>query len=526
MSIIPLTFWPAQKEFFEWGPTPCMFLGGIGSGKSYIGILKLLYLLDEYPGSRGAIVRQRFQALKKTTASTLWKLLPKDRIARRNDNEGRLVLKNGSELILMHLDKPDSLTNLKSFDLSFAFVDQTEDISALAWDTLWERIGRWSGAIKRGGWPADWPYRTRLGQPIPPRFLMGNCYSPGYEHWITSRFWEHGTEREQYRNKGYQVFHGSSRDNLALSEEYIQDRLSMGDEYVRRFVDATDWGAREGRIFDIRATSILEPTPDILRRIKYQMRMHRVYDHGEAAPSACLWYATDDLGNVIFYREYMAADMLVSDHRQAIYNLSKEDGPGCNEPPSYYSNYADPSIFNKSRGRSVNSAPTWSVANEFEDKRIIDPKTAIHWRPANNDEAMTVNRVREYLRPDPRHRHPFNGQLNVPRVYFVRRTPDYPYGCHEVLVDIRAAKRVEVGQMPDGSKLYGDERDPKVRDHLLDGIRYALGMRPALGPKAAQPPPEPGTINYADYMKLVDREELWQKTENKRNFTGHFNDSY
>ena len=169
VSHIPIDFWPAQKQFFEAGPQPSMLLAGVGHGKTYVGILKILYLLDEYPGSRAAIVRQRFQQLKKTTAATLWQLLPKDHIARRNDNEGMLRLKNGSEIIMMHLDKPDSLNNLKSLELNFAYIDQAEDISAEAWDTLWERIGRWSGAMMKGGYPSDWPYRIRLGQPMPPR---------------------------------------------------------------------------------------------------------------------------------------------------------------------------------------------------------------------------------------------------------------------------------------------------------------------------------------------------------------------
>ena len=514
-----LTLWESQRKFFEWGPSPVMLMAGVGSGKSFVGILKMLYLLDLYPGSRGMIARQRFQQLKKTTSATLWKLLAKDHIARRNDNEGTLTLTNGSQLLLMHLDGTDSINNLKSLELNFAFVDQAEDISAEAWDTLYERIGRWSGAVMRGGWPKQWPYKNRLGENVPPRYLFGNCYSPGYESWITARFWEHGIERERYQKQGYQVFTGSTRDNLALSEDYVQSRLEMGSEYVRRFVDATDWGAKEGRIFEINPQSIVEPTSELLYKIKHLMRLHRVLDHGEAVPSTCLWYATDENENVYYYREYGEADKLVSDHRAAIFELSKDDWPA-GAPPNYYSNYADPAIFAKNRGRSVNSAPTYSVADEYAERRIIDPRTAISWRPANNDEAMTINRVREYLRADPRHRNPITGKLGAPRAYFLRRTPEYLFGCHEVLTDIRAAKRVEVGVAPDGSKLYGDDRDERVRDHYLDGVRYSIGMRPALGKKAAELPPEPGTIRLADYEKLMAREDARAQLEFRRNFQG------
>ena len=518
-AVKKITFFGAQPGFFEWGPTPVMLMAGVGAGKSFVLVLKMLALLDQYPGSRGLIARQRFSQLKKTTSATLWKLLAKENIAKRNDNDGTLTLKNGSQLLLMHLDSAESLSNLKSLEINFGAIDQAEDVSAEAWDTLYERIGRWSGAMMRGGWPKDWPHKNRLGECIPPRYLFANCYSPGYESWITSRFWEHGTERERYRQKGYKVFTGSTVDNLALSQEYVDDRLSQGDEYVKRFVLASDWGAREGRIFQIDPQSIIEPSDELLFRIRCRMRLHRVLDHGEAAPSTCLWYATDEAENIYFYREYGRADALVSDHRAAIYEMSKEDGTN-STVPSYYSNYADPAIFAKNRGRSVNSAPTYSVSDEYAEKRIIDAKTAIYWRPANNDEAMTINRVREYLRPDPRHRNPITGQIKAPRVYFLRRTVAYPYGCHEVLTDIRAAKREEVGVAPDGGKLYGDKRDEKVRDHYLDGVRYAIGMRPALGRKAAEAPVEPGTIRLADYEKLMVREDARKVVEFNRTFQG------
>jgi hypothetical protein len=139
---------------------------------------------------------------------------------------------------------------------------------------------------------------------------------------------------------------------------------------------------------------------------------------------------------------------------------------------------------------------------------------------------MTINRVREYLRPDSSHRHPVTGRMGAPRVYFIRKTTDYPQGCHEVLTDIRAAKRVEVGILADGSKVYSDERDETVRDHWLDCVRYAIGMRPALGPVAAEAPAEPGTIRIAEYTKLMELEDARAQTEARRGYTGRFTAGY
>jgi len=515
-----LTFWRAQQEFFTAGPQPTLFLGGVGAGKSFIGILKILALLDQYPGSRGVIVRQKFNQLKKTTAATLWKLLPKDRIARRNDNEGTLKLTNGSELLLTHLDQPGSILGMKSLEVNFAYVDQLEDLSSEAWDTLYERVGRWSGAMMRGGWPANWPYVDRLGNRIPPRYIFASAYSPGYDHWITARFWDQGNDRAKYAAQGYKVILGSTRDNLALSEEYIQGRIAMGPEYVRRFVDATDWGAVEGRIFDIDPQSIVDPTQELLEQIHRRMRLHRVYDHGESSPAACLWYATDAKNNVYVYREYMQEGLTVSEHRRNIYDLSKGDSPNGTAPPPYYSNWADPHIFDKNRGKTATSKATWSVADEFMDRRIVDAETAIYFKPAVNNEAATLNRVREYLRADKRHVNPFTGERGAPRVYFLRKTPAYPHGCHELMVDLRSAKRIEVGSRADGTKLFGDERDDKVRDHLLDCLRYALIMRPSRGLEPDRPAAEDGTIRIDDYYKITEFERSKAARAARQQFKG------
>jgi phage terminase large subunit len=512
-------FWPAQRVAWESGPAPFLFMGGVGSGKSFVGILKLLYLLDQYPGSRAALVRQRSTQLKKTVSATLWKLLDMRHVARRNDNEGFIKLTNGSELHLRHLDKDSSIEDLKSFEINFAMIDQAEDISETAFDTLLERVGRWTGAMKRGGYPKNWEYVNELGEKIPPPYTFITAYSPGYEHWITARFWENGEEREKYRKQGYNYVIGSTRDNKALTKQYVEGRLAMGKEYVERYVDAEVWGANEGRIFDLLEDSIIEPTKDILERIRRTMRMHRVLDHGEFAPTACLWYATDSDGNVIYFREYMQEGLLVSDHRLNIYNLSKQDGAG-GEPPKYYSQYADPSIFNKSRGRTLTNKPTWSVADEWSDVRIMDKQTAVWWRPSSNDELMTISRAREYLRKDPKHRNPFTGKMGAPRAYFLKRTDVYPNGCKEVLTDIRAAKREEVGMNPDGTKQYGEERDDKIRDHLLDCVRYSIGMRPALGKAQVKDDVPTGHIRLSDYEDQARQIAAAEEVERIKDWTG------
>lgn len=510
------------EQLFNAGPQPTLLLAGVGAGKTFIACLKMIRLLDEYPGSRGAIIRQKGNQLRKTTLTTFFKLLPAEAIARRNDNEGFVVLKNGSRVDFMGLDKPESINALKSLEINFAYVDQAEEISAEAWDTLNERLGRWSGASRRGGWPAHWPHKTRAGAPIPPRYLFATAYSPGYDHWLTSRFWVHGSERERYRKLGYQVFFASTRDNQHLSLDYLNDRLAMGGAYVRRFVDAIDWGANEGAIFEISDQSIIEPTPSLLREIHSPlMKLHRVYDHGDSSPAACAWFATDAYGNVFAFREYQMVCNTISEHRRNLYELSKGDSID-GQLPHYYTQLADPVIFDKTRGRTATSSPTWSVSDDWADKRILDPETAVFWRPADNNEEATILRLKEYLRVDPRHRNPITGQMGAPRLYFLKRTTDYQNGIHEMLIQLRSARRIEIGTRPDGTKMFSDERDPKVIDHLLDTLRYHIVSRPPVGSFPEMPPAPDGTIRLSDYRRQCETIRLRRKREERLRPSGRY----
>ena len=88
------------------------------------------------------------------------------------------------------------------------------------------------------------------------------------------------------------------------------------------------------------------------------------------------------------------------------------------------------------------------------------------------------------------------------------------------MVDIRSAKRVEVGINSDGTKQYGDERDDKVRDHLLDCCRYSIGMRPALSRKQKKEDVPDGHIRLKDYEDESRMIEAQMEVERVKNWTG------
>ena len=494
----------AQRRFFMEGPGGVLgYYGGFGSGKSTVLCLKLLWIADMFPGSQIALVRRTASQLRKTTLSTLLAWLPHRHIRRYNEQAGIVELKNGSKLFLLHLDTPDSLGVLKSLELTAAGVDQAEEVDSEAIDLLDRRVGRWREAkIPAYLNTPDWPWRDNTGVAIAPKWMLLTFNCPGFDSYLWHRFAPDSPDRAVWEKRGYRHIVASSRDNRFLGQANLDTLLAGGKDFVDRYVDAVTWGITEGLVFDVPDMAILEPEPGLIDRIKRGMKLHRSLDHGETAPACCLWHGTDSENRIFVYREYYEPDRLVSDHRKAISLLSADDHS------HYYSNLADPSIFFKARGRTVNVGPRWSIADEYSSIDIAPKDTALYWTSAENDESVTRTRLKEYLRIDPTCRHPVTGQKGAPRLYFVKRTPNYPNGCYNVIHEMRSQRFKMIGETSDGKKMFNEERDEKVPDHAVDALRYFVVSRPALGSQPQRPDANPGDIYIDQYYAMEEAVKL------------------
>ena len=505
-----------QGEFFRAGPNPLLALGGFNAAKTWSGILKLLRLLDLFPNSRAAVVRSSSRDMRKTTMETFYALCPPSayNLGRRSDQEGVLQLNNGSLVYFIHLDKPDSMNVLAGLELNFGFPDQAEQLAELAWDTLDARLGRWPHAVvPKAVLEANspWPWTNDAGMVVPPPFLFATANPPdSEEHWLFRRFSEDSEEYERWKAEGYRYIRFRSRDNRFASKANLSKLYSKDKEFVARFAEG-EWVSPGGAIFTIDPQSIVAPHPELVHRIINSMNLHRSMDHGDSNPTCVLWEGSDHDGNIFVYREHYVGNALVSDHRQEVWNLSRGDVP-VNSPfrePRYRSNMADPSIFNLSRGRTSTSRPTWSIADEWLDHRIMPKETTVRWLPApiprtesESYELITRSRIKEYLKVDPNHRNPFTGKLGAPRIYFLRRTEEYPHGCHYVIKELRGQRRVKVGER-EGRPVYSDVRDEGIPDHAYDALKYHVISRPS--PVRVVERKDPNVIELKELMQWSAR---------------------
>ena len=476
---------PVQEEAFAYGPWPACASGGFGSSKSWCYCLKALWLSDTFARNRGVIARKEFEMLKNTTMSTFFKICPPQAYSgpngRRSDSEKILRLNNGSEILWMHLDDPETENVIRGLEINWFFIDQAEEVQEEIFDMMLARLGRWDPAqvpawmVEKEGGIEKWAWRHPTdGHALVPTYPMLACNPDTELHWIWRRFHPESSEwREKYKERNYRLFTMNSRDNKFLPKQNLESMLSQDKAFVKRFVDG-EWGIPEGVIHNVEPQSFVEGNDELLRYFREHCTLHRSMDHGDAAPTCCLWWAVDRNGSVFAYREYYMPNQLVSTHRRNITELSRNE--------SYEFNLADPSIFfltqQKHGGR-------WSVADEYRDCTNLPQETAIWWQAADNNELGTRNRINEYLRIDPDRIHPITKEKGAPRLYFVKRSADYPQGCDHVIRQTRSARRKKIGS-ENGRPIFSDERDMDIPDHGYDPCRYFIASRPPVAAEVSE----------------------------------------
>ncbi len=504
-----------QRELFEYGPYPVCASGGFGSAKTYAFCLKALWLSFLFPCNRGVIARKVFAELQQTTMRTFYKICPPRMYldgGRRADSEKYLRLNNGSEILFMHLDNAETEAVIRGLEINWCFLDQCEEIDEQLFDLISSRLGRWD-RVEVPQWLLDqyaaegrnYPWMNpQTRQPGVPTYMMIACNPDVETHWIYRRFhpesedhWDRrfldeSGEPYSYHDLGYRLWTMDSRENKYLSRQNIDALMQKDESFVRRYVRG-EWGIPEGTIHEVNPLSILEPEPDLLDFIRRHCTLHRALDHGDAAPTCCLWSAVDAAGNVYMYREYYKPNELVSTHRLNICKLSGKE--------KYRSNLADPSIFYTTRQSQQGMR---SVADEYGETRQNPRHTAIFWRKACNDELGTRNRINEYLRVDPDRVHPVTGEKGSPRLFFVKRSVKYPEGCFHAIKETRSQRRLQIGSDL-GRPIFSDDRNEDIVDHAYDCVRYTIAGRPPVPlPKLAAP--NPMSLN-----EVVRRHDAWMR---------------
>lgn len=443
------SFTPTEKQadFVTSTAKFSCFAGGFGSGKTTACCLKSLMLSVNTPNNRGLIGRNTYIELRNTTRRSFFEICPSQYYDPAygglwKQSENLLRLANGSEILFMHLDTV-SEKELLSLNLGWFFIDQAEEIGERVFQILQSRL--------------------RLNT-VPNRYGFIAC-NPEPGNWIYHKFRkpvEEGTV-----DPNYFLIDSTTDDNPYLPADYKDTLLeSYPEAMAKRYVFGR-WDAFEGAIYPEfnRNINVVPPfTPP--KGWEYLVAL----DHGMVNPTAALLCGIDFDGNIYVVDEYYSPGV-VSQHSKEILKMTS------GYDISFW--LIDPST--QAKNREKDGMP-WSVIEEYEDQGLF-------FTPANNEKLAGINRVREFMRLDPKRLNPQTGRLGSPRLFIfqncvnlIEEFPSYQWKQQRSLSD-RNAKEVPVD----------------FKDHALDALRYMIMSRfepPARKPRAGS------MLSFGDRSRL------------------------
>jgi hypothetical protein len=128
--------------------TDVLFGGGAGGAKSYLGCYWVLKNCLKYPGVRSVIGRWKRKNLYETTLNSFWQVCQEQGVRpeihyKFNAQDGKITFFNGSEILLKDLftyPSDPNFDSLGSLEITFAFIDEANQVSVMAKNILKSRI--------------------------------------------------------------------------------------------------------------------------------------------------------------------------------------------------------------------------------------------------------------------------------------------------------------------------------------------------------------------------------------------------
>jgi PBSX family phage terminase large subunit len=416
---------PKQAEFLRdvLDPAAPQFLayyGGFGSGKSVVLCASIISQAVIH-GGEYLISRHFMPELRRTTMKTFIEMLPKELIIdiRVADAEVHMKSAKGKAIIyFIGLDEPGKID---SMNLSGFAIDEASQTTEEAFLKLQGRLRNPKG-LRKG-------------------LLVGN--PKGRDH-VYRYFVSKAAVKPEARQK-YKMIVAPSTENRHLPEGYIEGMLSTySKERIQRDVMGS-FDSFEGMIYSDfdRSIHVVEP-------FEIPKGWTRVIgaDHGFTNPAAALFGAVDNDGNLIIYDEFYEREWLIEDIcRKGIAPRAGTD--------KFAGMYIDPS--------------TKAKRNQAGGRVYSDYSTYLEHLPsniplmiANNEVSTGIDRVKSFLRPNPR--------TKKPRLLIFST-------CVNTLEEIGEYRWAELTANQEGSKNQKEE-PRKYNDHAMDALRYLVMSRP------------------------------------------------
>lgn len=301
----------AQRKFLATTARVAMLGGGLGGGKTS-ALLVAAALQCANSKSRAVIFRRDYPSLRQIIASSFSLFLPMRGVYNKGEHTWRFP--SGGTITFSHLEDAVAVYQHAGAEYSFLGFDEAQQLPGDSVDSLGQPINSAFAFLQ-----------TRLRAPLDSKLrlecrLTATPNGPGAA-WIRRYFkipdssegCEHVDETTGFRRV---YIHSVAADNPALSASYARQLADLPSSERRALLHG-DWTALAGAIF--REWDFQVHTCDDFE-IPEEWPMWRAADDGYASAACVLWFAHDEIHDVVyvcreFYAKQQTPEMLAREVR-------------------------------------------------------------------------------------------------------------------------------------------------------------------------------------------------------------------
>lgn len=449
----------AEKIVREGEAFELLYGGAAGGGKSEWILYHFYNLALDFPGFHGLILRRTFPELRRSMIMRSWERFDTD-LCKYYSSEHIWRFANGSTIEFGYCEADRDV-----------YQYQSAEYDAIGWDELTQ-------------FPTDFPYtylmsrcRTTVdkrARGLRPHIIAGTNPGGIGGAWVKARFVD-VCQPERIYNATVLVRGKEVVVPRVFIPAFLADNAYLGDEYaialanlpedIRAALQDGSWDVIEGQYFREwdRQIHVIDPF-----EIPRFWRRWRGLDYGFTNPACCLWFATNEDGDVFVYREFYRTELVPRDQAKRILAMSvygDQEGQLTGAERVDYT-VADPSIWTR-----TGAGPP--IAQQYSDEGLV-------CRKANNARVDGWAMVRQYLAIDRR--------TKRPKLYIFST-------CRNLIRTLPMLVHDDVKP---------EDLDTRGEDHAADALRYGLMSRPLKTKR-----PDSSAPRDAD-------ERVWQRVRSRR----------
>jgi hypothetical protein len=349
---LTLPYRPTEKQALFHGAAAdeVLFGGAAGGGKSVAIVMEALLRCLKYAGARAYIFRRTYRELDDVLLPILREQTPRE-LGRYDGGSRTMRLVNGSEIRLRHCFCEQDRFRYQGAEIHFLFIDELTHFTRETFDYLKSRL-RAARALKLFPCVRCSANPGGIGHAWVKQYFVDNGPGKLFEQRVYSRV----LGREKRTTRLY--LPSLATDNPHIGEGYLFE-LEQKPKALRDALLYGNWDAFDGQVFcewrndeahyaDRKHTHVIAPF-----EIPEDWPRFRSFDFGYAKPFSVLWWAVDYDGTAYLYREWYGASGPNEGIRMGAEGIAREILRMEREKGETVAGFADPSIWDGSRGESI-----------------------------------------------------------------------------------------------------------------------------------------------------------------------------